>query len=412
MEIITYTLRGDQPGSDQYYQDIATFTDEVIQVAKDELGLVVDDFRTYMQETGFEVARTHPEYAFELLTLGVLWHVYAENALRLTRIHQKILVSLAHLRQRGGRVKSLVDSLRGVLSTAFLLSENGLKGSKLPALTPENMTRLLKWLLASGDFKEEVTRLESWHSFFTSQRQEYTLQALTQACRFAEWFRTRSEATLAHYTPNVDQFLRETHPGFRGREDVIFCGRQRVEYHMNMVGTEILNRTLQEAFLNTKRKVVFVPPCMCNPADGRCQAKPTPYGARCEHCTSACRVHQVTKLGEKHGFEVFMLPDDLEGLSSGTSKSLDTGALGIIGISCPLTNVSGGWKTKRLGLPAQGVLLDYCGCSWHWHYGKGGIPTDINFRELLRTLGIGQDNPREKRPVQSSKPAEHIAPLK
>jgi hypothetical protein len=39
---------------------------------------------------------------------------------------------------------------------------------------------------------------------------------------------------------------------------------------------------------------------------------------------------------------------------------------------------------KRLYVPAQGLLLDYCGCKWHWH--KDGIPTDINFNQLLRLM--------------------------
>ena len=152
MEIITYSLRGDQAGSDQYYQDIALFTDEVVQVAEDSLGPVVASFRTHVQDTGIEVPRTHPEYAFELLTLAVLWRVYGDNALKLTRIPQKILIALAHLRQHGGRVKSVVDSARGALSTTFLLSKNKHSGSESPALTPANLERLLNWLQATGDF--------------------------------------------------------------------------------------------------------------------------------------------------------------------------------------------------------------------------------------------------------------------
>ena len=38
----------------------------------------------------------------------------------------------------------------------------------------------------------------------------------------------------------------------------------------------------------------------------------------------------------------------------------------------------------RLGVPAQGLLLDYCGCIWHWD--KKGIPTDINFNQLVRVV--------------------------
>jgi hypothetical protein len=62
------------------------------------------------------------------------------------------------------------------------------------------------------------------------------------------------------------------------------------------------------------------------------------------------------------------------------------GSIGIVGVSCPLTITTGGWETKDLGVPAQGVMLDYCGCPWHWH--KEGIMTDINFQQLLQVLDV------------------------
>ena len=68
------------------------------------------------------------------------------------------------------------------------------------------------------------------------------------------------------------------------------------------------------------------------------------------------------------------------------------------GVSCVLTNISGGWETRALGTPAQGVLLDYCGCSWHWH--EKGIPTDVNVGQLLHVLGIDQDRSQD---VQDAK---------
>ena len=40
----------------------------------------------------------------------------------------------------------------------------------------------------------------------------------------------------------------------------------------------------------------------------------------------------------------------------------------------------------ELGVPAQGLILDHCGCSWHWDPGKG-IVTEINFRKLREILG-------------------------
>jgi len=191
---------------------------------------------------------------------------------------------------------------------------------------------------------------------------------------------------LGCYTPHVAQFLADTHPGYRWREDAVFCGRQRVEYHLNMVGTEILNRAFRGVFQETVRQVVLVPPCMQAKPAGECKAQQTPFGSRCAACTPGCRVHQATKLGEKHGFDVLIMPHELSIFSSGKMKPTKDSSVGVVGVSCPLTNPSGGWETKSLDIPAQGVLLDYCGCPWHWH--KAGIPTDINFKQLLRVLDL------------------------
>jgi hypothetical protein len=123
--------------------------------------------------------------------------------------------------------------------------------------------------------------------------------------------------------------------------------------------------------------------------EDQCQARPTAFGTQCAGCTPGCRVHQVTKLGGKYGFLVFILPRELSVLTTSLVRSVGDDDLGVVGVSCVLTNAAGGWETKDLGIPAQGLPLDYCGCRFHWH--QKGIPTDINFRQLLQVLGINGD---------------------
>jgi hypothetical protein len=388
VEVITYSLRDGRKQSEQYYQDIAAFTDEVLAEAEDHAWALVEAFRAYLQQTGRESPRSHAEYAFELLTLGVLWRVYGGEAMGLAETPQRLLVGLAQLRARARRqqnesLKPVIDFWRGVLATLCLFRRHS---GETPPPTLDNLDRLLNWLTAASDFKEEVKRLRAWRDFLASQRPSDVNEHLNTAIDFAAWFEARSQAALGRYTPHVEQFLAETHPGYRWREDVIFCGRQRVEYHLNMVGTEILNRAFREKFLKTDRKIVLLPPCMTAKPGNQCEARLTPFGSRCAACTPGCRVHQVTKLGEKHGFEVFIMPHELSVFSNKQMRPAKDSTPGIVGVSCPLTNVTGGWETKDMGLPAQGVLLDYCGCPWHWH--REGIPTDINLDQLLRVLDL------------------------
>ena len=104
-------------------------------------------------------------------------------------------------------------------------------------------------------------------------------------------------------------------------------------------------------------------------------------------------MREITRLGEEFGIETLILPEELRVFSKGAVKPVEGGSAGIVGVSCALTNAAGGWETRRLGIPAQGVLLDYCGCSYHWH--KEGLPTDINVGQLLRVLGVGDSRPQE-----------------
>ncbi len=417
MEVITYSLRDGQKRSEQYYRDIAAFTDELLAEAANRSRVVKDSppwgargaeqdsppwgargaieaFQTYLQQTGHETPRTQAEYTFEWLTLGVLWRTYAGDALGLTRVPRRILTTLVHLRQQRDLLKSAVDFLRGVLGSIFLLPRN-YQPAEIPTPTLDHLDQLLAWLAATGDFREEVKRLGRWRDFLASQPAGEATESLAMAISFAAWFEARSETVLGRYTPHVERFLAESHPGYRWQENVIFCGRRRVEYHLNMVGTEILNRAFREAFRTTARKIVLVPPCMKAQPDDLCQAHLTPFGSRCLGCTPGCRIHQLTKLGQKHGFEVLILPHELSVFSKGGLEPVEGNAVGIVGISCALTNVSGGWQTKDLGIPAQGVLLDYCGCRYHWH--KQGIPTDINVGQLLRVLNIDPRQSQERR---------------
>lgn len=386
-EIVTYSLRNGRNHSTQYYEEIDAFTDTFIAKAKKQVGTIVTAFQDHITATNRETLRSFSEYAFELLTLGVLWSTYANRAVGKSQIIKNLLIKLVKLRRKHTFLKPAIDSVRSLLNI-FLRSQKKTPHTAV-AFSIENLAQLIQWLAATGDFKEEVTRLQTWQEFFATLSAQEVENNLHQAFLFAKWFELNSLAALGDYTQNVQQFLTKTHPEeYRWREDSIFCGRQRVEYHMNMVGTEILNRTLREEFLQTKRKLVLLPPCMKARQDGRCEATETPMGEKCAACEPGCRVHQLTQLGKKQGFTVLMIPHELNVFSNGNSPlKQQAETVGIVGVSCPLTNVTGGWETKRLGIPAQGVLLDYCGCNWHWHLAEG-IPTDINFKQLQKVIDV------------------------
>jgi hypothetical protein len=385
-KIITYSLLDGHKRSDQFYLDLTPFAEEVLMAGEEQAGKLVNRFMDFLEETKRETIRPKVEYIYELLTLGVLWRVYTSAPMELAKGPQKILAWLGDVRKKNKFLKPVVDLLRGVLASLFIpLAKSN--GEAPPPPTLSHLNYLINWLDAAGDFKEEVKRIQAWHDYFTTIGTKEIESNLKAAIAYASWFENRSLEALGTYTPEVDAFLSNTHPNYRWREDRIFCGRQRVEYHLNMVGAEIMNQNTREQFLSAPRKLVIIPPCMIHNLDG-CKAIPTPWGEKCQACTPGCRVNQVTKLGEKYGFDVLIMGDDLSVYSNQSEgESKQDGNVGVVGVCCPLTVISGHWQTKDLGVPAQGLLLDFCGCPWHWALDNRVI-TDINFNQLLRTLDI------------------------
>lgn len=381
MKIITYSLKNTDKKSDRFFEELSEYTDLVIQQAEDRFTNLIAAFQDWAAAKGVELPRTFAEYAFDLLVIGVLWQVHGREMGQTSPRSQKVLATLSVLRKQMSPLKPVIDLMRGLIGGVSL--HTGREDGQQTPLTTDGLHDLITWLSASGDFKEEVRRLEIWALFF-AENSIYT-KYYAIIIEYAKYFNKTSLESLGPYTPNVDKFLTETHPAYRWREDFIFTGRQRVEYHLYLVGMEIMNRSFREAFLESEHKIIFVPPCMAAPADGKCQSVDTPYGARCANCTPGCQVNQITSYGEKHGIQVFMIPDSFSPLDRDGDNGAKPNKLGVVGVSCPLTIVSGGYEMKRLGIPAQGVPLDHCGCSWHWDPGKG-IVTEVNLKKLIEIV--------------------------
>lgn len=380
-EIITYSLKNSHINSDKYYSDIAGFTDEVISNGIEIIGPVISEFKEYIEKNSVETLRSDNEYLLELLTLGILWQLYSDDALDLSELPKCLIRKLVQIRKKGANIKAGADFIRGILSTIFLTpNNNDNSGIKLSI---ENFNKFMSWLLATGEFDEEVKRFSNWGKYFEMLSIENLEKVFVSTATFALWFDVRSPKVLGEYTSNVQTFLKNEYPKHRFREDVVFCGRKRIEYHLNMVGAEILNRAFRDAFLRTKVKKVLLPVCMRQRQEGQCKAKKTGEGYVCQGCTEGCRVNYITKLGEKYNFQVLIIPHSS---SAFTDKKTEYGKVGIVGVACLLNLLSGGWKARRLNLVPQCVILDYCGCKKHWH--DKGIITDINLTQLKKVLRI------------------------
>ena len=381
-EIITYSLRSNQDNSDEYFSIISAFCGEVIECVSKEMNEVFKEYETWI--IGKHLLREFKveENIYIILNIGILLKIYGSKAMESGRTTEKILSWLVTIRETNAVLKPMADLTRGILSG--ITNFNDRKRSEYSVITLDNLNRLLDWLQASGEFDEVIKKLQGWEDFLASRGSSDVEAFFSKITDLSDWFEARSLARLGRYTENVNQFLKEKHPHYRWREDSLFTGRSRVEYHLNMLGTELMNQMLREDFKKSSQKIVILPPCMKAKADDECLARQTALGEECMHCTPGCRVNQVSKLGEKYGFLVRIIPDDLKIYSGDTSVGGDFKSVGIVGVSCPLTNAQGGLEMIRMGVPAQGLPLDYCGCSYHWH--KDRIPTDINFKKLISII--------------------------
>ena len=370
--IITYSLKADEINSDEYHRTIAAFADFWLARAQPEVLDLITGFREYRQSRG-ETDRSDAEYLFELLALGVLLHGHGEEAGRMPGWVERLMPRLVSIQTLHPRAEKGIKVLRGWLGWIASLAP----GRKI---NNDALGHLIVWLGANDETTKEE-RFSQWYDFFKSNGNSFTQDAVTRCLDLAREFDGTSREALGKYTENVERFLAEEAPHYRRRYDARFISRTRVEYHLGMLGTEILNRAYRQRFLSTRRKMVILPPCMCAPAE-KCKAIETAFGAKCQACTPGCRVNQITKLGEKRGFRVTMIPDDVKIFGAGKEAE----SIGLVGVSCALTNWNGGWETGALGIPAQGLLLDYVGCKIHWD--KKGIPTDTNLKKLQEILGI------------------------
>lgn len=388
-----YSLTDSTHTSDSYYQVVSAYTDHWITQVSKQISGPVGSYRAFLANQGLDVC-SFQEAAFEMLVLGVLLQEHGAQALDIPELPAWLLACLIKAQDM-----LPVPAVEKPAKAARALIQ-GLVQSAQPDLTPvdlkpfrgeaEDLVELLVNWLKSADMAYQALRMARWCAYLDSLEEQSAQAVLARCLLLAEEFTISSEAAFNGYTQNTRNFANQMAGCSRWRYDAPLVTRSPVEYHLGMLGTEILTRAYRPAFLSTGRKIVIMPDCLCarslraEAQDQECQAVRTDLGGKCQGCTPACQVNQITRLGKKYGFEAFILPDDLRGIGLGSCSRLSD--VGVVGLSCVLTNWDAGWQVSDAGVPCQGLLLDYPGCKNHWH--ETGLPTRSNLKKLLELLGV------------------------
>lgn len=381
MEPVTYSLKLNHTNSEEYYHEVRRFTDELLQKTDESITPIVNEYIEYINEFKLEDVREKEEYVFELLSFGILWRTYASTALTVKHAPFITLAKMGEWRKKHQHIKPFIDFSRGILISLFLLPEK-LKHDNLPRPTLEQIDHVCKWFEATGEFREEALRFIGWRAYWGTLDNSKLVEIFSAIAEFRNWFEIRSNEVLGKYTFNVEKFISGAKNKYRWREDRISCSRKQIEYHLNMVGAELMNRAFRNEFVAAETTSVLLPGCMRARTKDECEAVKEPKGLKCTGCESKCRVNQIRLAGQKKNFEVYVIPHASD-LSLWSAKKGEP-RRGVIASACVTTLVEGGWELKRYGIPAQCVLLDYSGCKKHWH--PEGVQTAINFRELERII--------------------------
>jgi hypothetical protein len=379
---LVYDLRRNENTSDAYYADISWFSDVVLAGIELRAGAALESYSQYLRRQLREATRSRGEYAMEALTLGMALSRYLGAAESTARWGIKLARTLYGARRRWPHVKPSIDTVRAVLGR-FLFAPRIGKKPNLGPYSVDRLVRLIEWLLATGEFEQEAARLKNWQSFLAALPSVEANRCMESAAALFVWFQAEAFEVLGCYTEGVSGFLSKELTRRGCREDLLFCARPAVEYHLNMVAAEVMNRGLRAAFNQTRKRAVLVPACMRGARANRCQAKVDGVDMTCTACDPDCTVSRITREMRSQGAAVYLVPH-----SAGFSRWLERWQrepeTGVTAVACMLNILPGGYEMRARQIASQCVPLDYPGCQKHWR--REGIPTGVNEDRLVRIV--------------------------
>jgi hypothetical protein len=380
-----YNLRGKEATSDRFYNALECFSKEVMDQINSTAENILHQYAYFVTEDLHEKPRSTGEYAVEFLTLGITWKRYCGASQQSLKPVLGILRLLYLFRQKHTQLKPFIDPIRGKISSWFLINHISKSARNQAGFNHKTFEKLIQWLDATGEFKDEVKRFLNWKKFLYTLSPEEADDCLDKAVQTEKWFESHAQEILANYTTGVSEFLRIIHPSYRGREDELFCGKNEIEYFVNMVASEIMNQGLRSDFAKTMARVVLVPGCMRAQSAELCKARKEGNNIECIGCTKECNVFRIEQLGKIENFKTYIIPHS-SGFTQWLKRWENSTEHGVIAIACPLNITVGGYEMRELNIPSQCVMLDYCGCKKHWN--TQGIATDVNDTQIMKLVRL------------------------
>ncbi len=307
MDCITYNLRENGNNSDKFYEHLNSFSQKVYEKLNDEVGNIISEYIEFVNSQKIELPRTNQEYSIEILTFAMTLQRYYSPSKKNSLILLNFLKYLYSVRKRSEKFKKVVDPIRGFITGKFIFPKIN-KNYFGHSINLKALSKLILWLEATGEFEDEVKRFKNWFLFFEDKSTKEIETMFDSFGNVFNWFKVEAKNELGKYSSCVKFFLKNEHKNYKWREDAIFCGKEEVEYHINMVASEIINWGFKEDFLKTEKRVVLVPACMHYNNGEDCTAQIDGDDISCVGCTSDCFVNLIRESGEENNFKVFIVP--------------------------------------------------------------------------------------------------------
>ncbi|MCK5127262.1 MAG: DUF116 domain-containing protein [candidate division Zixibacteria bacterium] len=155
------------------------------------------------------------------------------------------------------------------------------------------------------------------------------------------------------------------------------------DYIRNILAVGVLSHINRGAFLETKRRIIVLPDCLKNYSGIECCKEDLGNATVCTQCNADCLVFEAMERFEGASTDIVLEPEDFKSyFKSEIDNSL---SLGIVGVACALTLLSGFHYTLKHGIPTQGVFLNYASCEHHWSH--PGINTSFSYERLAWVMG-------------------------
>jgi len=142
----------------------------------------------------------------------------------------------------------------------------------------------------------------------------------------------------------------------------------------DLIDVYMQNVAGRERFKETKTRALFLPHCSRKYMDSRCQATfdSSLPSYQCAHCSNDCLINRATALGEKKGYDVYVLPGGLCVQGILEKKRYE----GVVGVACTQELKMAGHCLKNMDLAGQAVPLTKNGCA----------NTSFSFRSLEKII--------------------------